>query len=83
MHVRDRICARDQAVDEVYFPLTCVFSTVAEGAEGQIAEVATIGNEGVAGLTVFLGVDRSATLDTFVHVVGDALAMRARIFAVI
>lgn len=80
MRVRDRISQRNEVIDEVHFPLSCVLSTVAEGAEGEIVEVATIGNEGMAGLGVFLGVDRSATLQTFTQVAGDALCMRARDF---
>lgn len=61
-------------------PLSRVLSMVAVGAGGEAVEVATVGNEGMAGLTVFLGVDRSATLETFAQVAGDALVMRARDF---
>jgi CRP-like cAMP-binding protein len=57
-----------------------VLSTIAQGAAGEMVEVATIGNEGMAGLAVFLGNPSSSTLETFAQVPGDSLAMRARDF---
>jgi CRP-like cAMP-binding protein len=80
MHVRDRVAEPVRPVEDVYFPLNCVLSTVAEGASGDAVEVATIGNEGMAGISVFLGVDTSGTLQTFAQVGGNALTMRAREF---
>lgn len=82
MHFRDPIVGRDQAVADVYFPLTCVFSTVAMGAEGESVEVATVGNEGMAGLAVFLGTETASALETFTQVPGQALWIRAREFRV-
>lgn len=80
MRVRDRVVRKNGPIDGVYFPLSCVLSTVAEGAKGEIVEVATVGNEGMAGLSVFLGVDRSTTLETFAQIAGESLWMRAREF---
>lgn len=82
MRVRDSIVRRGEVIEEVYFPLSCVLSTVAEGATGQVVEVATVGNEGMAGVAIFLGVDSTSTLETFVQVPGAALWMRAREFRV-
>jgi hypothetical protein len=42
----------------VYFPLNGVFSLVAEEADG-VAEVGTVGNEGLVGLPVFFGTGTS------------------------
>ncbi len=42
-------------VDIVYFPDDCVLSAVTILADGTGIEVGTIGNEGVAGLTAFIG----------------------------
>jgi CRP-like cAMP-binding protein len=55
----------------VYFPATCVVSvvSVSDGANG--VEVGTIGNEGMAGISVFL--DAAPPPDrTFVQVAGEA-----------
>jgi DNA-binding MarR family transcriptional regulator len=64
----------------VFFPIDCVLSTVAEGAGGEVVEVATVGNEGMAGISVFLGVGSSATLQTFAQISGDVLVLRAEDF---
>lgn len=50
------------------------------GREGEVVEVAAIGNEGMAGLPVFLGAPSTETLETFTQVDGQALAMRAKDF---
>src|SRR5439155_6511010 len=45
-----------QSVDEVYFPLIGVVSIVATFPDAeQTVEVATVGDEGMVGLSVFLG----------------------------
>jgi CRP-like cAMP-binding protein len=63
-------------VDAVYFPLTGVVSVVAELDGDQIVEVATIGREGMAGLTLFLG-DALPTERALVQVPGAALRLSA------
>ena len=57
-------------IDEVYFPESGVCSVVSTMSDGRIVEVATIGNEGVTGLAIFLGGD-TALSETFVQVPGD------------
>jgi CRP-like cAMP-binding protein len=47
--------------------------------DGRIAEVGTIGNEGMAGLPVFLGAETTPTL-AFQQVPGEALRMRVDAF---
>ena len=42
-------------VDVVYFPHNCVLSAITMVEDGRGIEVGTIGNEGAAGLTAFLG----------------------------
>jgi hypothetical protein len=53
---------------------------VAQGNRGVGVEVATVGNDGMSGLAVFLGVDSVASLDTYVQLPGTALAMEAPAF---
>ena len=69
----------DKLIKFVYFPLTAVFSLVTVMEEGEGVEVATIGNEGVIGLPLFLGVDRTSG-KAFVQVPGDSLRMKAAAF---
>jgi CRP-like cAMP-binding protein len=57
-------------MDEVYFPGSGVCSVVSTMSDGRMVEVATIGNEGVTGLGLFLGGD-TALSETFVQVPGD------------
>ncbi len=63
-------------IDFVYFPLEGVFSLLSLSSEGQLIEVATVGNEGMVGLPVFLGV-RQIPGVSMVQVPGNALRMRA------
>jgi len=67
-------------IDTVYFPGSGVCSVVNSMSDGRSVEVATIGNEGVVGITVFLGGD-TAPAEAFVQVAGgDAQSMSAEAF---
>ena len=69
----------DQPIEYAYFPLTGVASmqTVMQG--GKAVEVATIGNEGMLGLPLFLGVT-STPCRVFTQVPGDSLRILANTF---
>jgi CRP-like cAMP-binding protein len=69
----------DKPIKFVYFPLTGVFSLVTFMEDGEGVEVATIGNEGMVGLPLFLGVDRTSG-KAFTQVQGDSLRMTAAVF---
>ena len=69
----------DKPIKFVYFPLTGVFSLVTFMEDGDGVEVATIGNEGMIGLPVFLGVDRTSG-KAFTQVPGDSLRMTTAAF---
>jgi CRP-like cAMP-binding protein len=69
----------DKPIEFVYFPLTGVFSLVTFMEDGEGVEVATIGNEGMVGLPLFLGVDRTSG-KAFTQVPGDSLRMTAAAF---
>jgi CRP-like cAMP-binding protein len=47
------------SIEHAYFPLAGMISIVALMSEGLGAEVATVGNEGMIGLPIFLGADSS------------------------
>ena len=69
----------DERIDFVHFIESSVGSLVCTMADGQAAEVGTIGNEGLIGLPVLLG-DNQAPSSMYVQVPGRGLRMRARIF---
>ena len=52
--------ARDR-ITHIYFPQRCVISLVATAGDGPGVEVGLVGNEGMAGLSVFLGAATSTT----------------------
>jgi CRP-like cAMP-binding protein len=64
----------DKPIQHVFFPEDGVISLVRSMKEGPILEIATIGNEGMVGLPVFLGAV-SSPLQAFAQVPGHALQM--------
>jgi CRP-like cAMP-binding protein len=69
----------DRPIRHVYFPENCVASVVGVMSDGSAVETATIGYEGMVGLPVFLGTDRTST-QAFCQAPGDALRMKADVF---
>jgi len=61
-------------IDAVYFPLTGVVSVVADLGDDEVVEAATIGRDGMVGLSVFLGA-AAPTERALVQVAGEALRM--------
>ena len=66
-------------ITHVYFPLSGVMSLVIEMQDGEVVEVATVGNEGFVGSPVFLGTDRSPT-KAFAQVPGEVLKVAVEDF---
>jgi CRP-like cAMP-binding protein len=65
-----------QAITDVYFPLVGVVSVVADLGADQIVETATVGREGLVGISVYLGAG-TPTERSLVQVPGRALGMTA------
>ena len=63
----------------VYFPTNGMISLLLVLEDGSVAEVGRVGNEGMVGLPVFLGVQTSQTR-AFVQIPGQALRMKAKVF---
>ena len=78
--LRHRVYQRDEPVEYAYFPVDSVISLVADMSDGQSAEVATIGNEGMAGLPLFLQSRLTSEHRAFCQVPGWALRMSAEAF---
>ncbi len=67
-----------QPIDAVYFPLDGVISLVTPLEDGDIVEVATVGNEGLVGVPVVLG--GSLAVRAISQVAGRCLMMEAGAF---
>lgn len=69
----------DVPIEHVYFPINGVVSMLADVESGVMIEVATVGNEGMIGLPLFLGADMTPGR-AFSQVPGDACRMTAADF---
>src|SRR5262245_39465676 len=69
----------DGLIRYVYFPTSGLISLLLMLDDGSAAEVGRIGDEGMVGLPVFLGVEQSHTR-AFVQIPGEALRMKAQVF---
>jgi CRP-like cAMP-binding protein len=67
------------AIDYVYFPLNGVVSIVAFMKDGTGIEVASVGNDGMVGLPVFLGAEKTP-LVAFQQIAGESMRMRSDTF---
>ncbi len=76
---RQSLYRADKSIEFVYFIETGVGSLVNTMANGQAAEVGTIGNEGIVGLPIVLGDDQAPTA-VYVQVPGAGLRMKASLF---
>lgn len=79
MQFRSTLTLPDTPIERVYFPESGWLSLLVPMDEGNSAEVGLIGREGMAGLPLLYGVDRSA-METYVQSAGNALVMEARAF---
>jgi CRP-like cAMP-binding protein len=68
-----------QPLDYVYFPNQGVLSMLTVLENGEVVEIATIGNEGMADLSVFLGLEVSSSR-LLCQVPGDTLRMKTDLF---
>jgi CRP-like cAMP-binding protein len=73
------LCQPGEAIPHVYFPCSGVLSLLAMTGNGRGIEVGLVGREGLVGLPIFLGDERSA-VRCIVQVPGDALRARAEVF---
>lgn len=75
----DRIIEPGEEIPHVYFPVSALLSIMAELEHGGSAECVMIGFEGMAGLPVFLGAERSDLLCS-TQMKGTALRMSSKRF---
>jgi CRP-like cAMP-binding protein len=70
----------NEPIEHVYFPVSGVLSLVSQMEDGRGVEVATIGNEGMVGLPVFLQASVTSAHMAFAQVPGQSLRMEAARF---
>src|SRR3712207_3493795 len=73
----DRFYERGRPIEDVYFPVDCVASLLSEMDDGRSVEVATVGNEGVVGLPVFLRAGSTSSNRALCQIPGSAHRMSA------
>lgn len=73
---KQRLAERNQPITAVYFPLNAVISVSASGENGGAVEVGSVGCEGMVGLPLLFGSDRS-TNGALVQIAGQAERMAA------
>jgi CRP-like cAMP-binding protein len=71
---------QDGQIDDVYFPCSGAWSLTKTMEDGGTAEVATVGNEGMIGSSVFCG-DRQSHTQVIVQVAGDVDAYKMPVAA--
>lgn len=79
LQMKDVAYESDQPIKYAYFPLTGVLSLVTVMEDGSAVEVATVGKEGMIGLSLFLGVDRTAGR-AFTQVPGESVRIPVEVF---
>src|SRR5262245_60169975 len=72
----DVVCESGKSVDNIYFPTTAVVSSLYTTEDGATTEMFLVGNDGVVGVSSFLGGGMTPNQDVVV-VAGDALRMKA------
>jgi CRP-like cAMP-binding protein len=77
LELRQTVYEESQPIEHVYFPINGVLSLVSQMEDGRGIEVATIGNEGMAGLPVFLQATLTSSHMAFAQIPGQALRMSA------
>jgi CRP-like cAMP-binding protein len=77
---RTPLASPHQPITHAYFPLSGVASLVLHLDDGPTLEIGTMGNEGMVGIPLLLGSDRSHN-DTFVQIEGEFMRMNSLAFA--
>jgi len=75
--IRHVVEVPNKPISHVYFPIQGIVSVVATGPKDRKIEVGIIGCEGMSGISVVLGDDRSPN-ETFVQVAGSAIRVCVR-----
>jgi CRP-like cAMP-binding protein len=81
LELRQTVYRDNRPIEYVYFPVSGVLSLVSQMEDGRGIEIATIGNEGMAGLPVFLQAAYTSAHMAFAQIPGESLRMSAARFS--
>jgi CRP-like cAMP-binding protein len=79
LKLKQVVCRVRTPIEYVYFPTSGIISAMTVMQNGSAIEVATIGNEGMTGLTAFVG-GKTSPYEVMVQVEGEAVRMEAAAF---
>lgn len=79
--LKEYVYREDEPIEHVVFPTSGVLSLISQMADGRGVEVATIGNEGMVGLPVFLQASTTSAHRAFSQIPGEGLRMPAARFS--
>ncbi|HJT19278.1 MAG TPA: Crp/Fnr family transcriptional regulator [Nitrospira sp.] len=79
MEMKTQLYDKNKKIQQVYFPITGVYSIVSDTKNGRTAEVATVGNEGILGLPIFFRTE-TVPLRCFVQIPGESLMLQVEDF---
>lgn len=68
-----------EEIPYVYFPTSCLVSLLTVMTDGTAVEVGVVGNEGMAGIPLFLGTDISS-FRAVIQIPGKAIRLKANVF---
>ena len=74
--LQKRLEVRRRAIEHVYFPESGFLSVVSDGENGDLVEIGMVGFEGMSGVPLLLGTDRSPN-DTMVQNEGKGVRISA------
>lgn len=66
-----------EPIEQVYFPVDCLLSVTVTMQNGDVAEVGTVGNQGILGIDVLLGNKATANTEYIVQIAGQAVTLGA------
>ena len=79
--LKEFVYREDEPIEHVVFPTSGVLSLISQMDDGRGVEVATIGNEGMVGLPVFLQATTTSAHRAFSQIPGEALRISAGSFS--
>jgi len=77
--IKDVLHQQNQTIEHVYFPISGMASILVSVGDSKLIEASLAGNEGMVGLPVFLGSDRT-NAEAFYQIAGEAARMPADLF---
>jgi CRP-like cAMP-binding protein len=81
MGLKAHVYREDEPIEHVFFPVSGVLSLISQMQDGRGIEVATIGNEGMVGLPIFLQATTTSAHRAFSQIPGESLRMEAGHFS--